>query len=236
MGFKLADNQTIRNGRFENTGTMKGGFINTFTYTYLAGIGVVNTQHANSEVSYVINKAGYDIEGLNVENHNKQIFYAATVIDRTVNGMTLSRAYNTENYEFSQSYFELENVPVIDEFNLNQSIYTNSPTGGIKPENTSGTLYANINKTVTNGYRFPTNANSSYLEIRELNITRNTTITVDVVRSGNNAHLNVEFLGSGQPTYTITNIANGRHKIKLTNISDENMVHTIRFTKTQRWY
>ena len=72
-GFKLADNNQIRNGRFENKGVIKGKYLNLNTYAYLAGIGVVNTNQADSEVSYVVNSAGYDIDGLDYKTYNKYI-------------------------------------------------------------------------------------------------------------------------------------------------------------------
>ncbi len=106
FGFKLNDGNQVRNGRLENKGTIFGKYLNTHSTLYLAGVGVVSTNKENAEISYIINKAGFEIEGLSVNNFNKQIYYASTVIDNTKDfGITLSRAYNTFDYLIGKDFF-----------------------------------------------------------------------------------------------------------------------------------
>ena len=104
-GFELNSGSNVKNGRLENKGTIKGSYINNYTRSYLAGIGVVSASEANAEVSYVINKAGFEISNFGYRNHNQYIYYAATTVDNTTTGFTLSRAYNTYDFEVLNNYF-----------------------------------------------------------------------------------------------------------------------------------
>lgn len=105
-GFKLNDNNTIRNGRLENIGTISSKYINDYSTAYLAGIGVVSTDKENAEVSYLVNKSGFEIDGFRADRINKNIYYASTIVENTTSyGVTLSRAYNTFDYSVENSFF-----------------------------------------------------------------------------------------------------------------------------------
>lgn len=118
-GFKLNSGDLVYNGRFENRGLLKGAYLDNNSYLYLAGIGVVSTDKENAEVSYLVNKAGFEINYFGYQNHNKYIYYASTVIDNTVSsGLTLSRAYNTFDYQVGSSYFNNSNGEVPNEIAL----------------------------------------------------------------------------------------------------------------------
>lgn len=109
FGFKLSEmsgsTEVVRNGRFDNSGEILGGYINTSTYLYGAGIGVMNTSELYANVSYMTNGGGFTYTNFNFGTHNAHLFYAATVIDNTTSGITLSRAYNTNDFIFPTSYF-----------------------------------------------------------------------------------------------------------------------------------
>lgn len=109
FGYKLSEKKetvdVVRNGRFENKGTILGGYINEYTYLYGAGIGVMNTNQLYANVSYMINTGGFTYTDFNHGTDNKHLFYAATVIDNSTTGITLSRAYNTKEFEYSTNYF-----------------------------------------------------------------------------------------------------------------------------------
>ena len=243
-GFKSADGTELRNGRFENAGIISGGYINLETYLYLAGIGVANTDQVNSEVSYVINSEGFDIDGLDYKTYNKYIYYAATVIDNTTNGLTLSRAYNTENYTFDDTFFVSDKTEITDsnnlitpdyseQYNFSFSGYSTNPSNH-NPESKNGRLYGNVSKQNNVGYRFiASNSPQRYLEISDLNLRGNFTIYFDVLRNDdiNDIDFNLELVGSNLPIYEYEGIANGVHPIDITNLSSSNAVHTIRLTK-----
>lgn len=105
FGFKLNDGNEVRNGGFENDGLIKGQFTNNDTYLYAAGIGVANTTAVLAKISYMANHKGYEILNLNYQTHNTNIFYAATIVDNSTNGIELSRAYSYVDYTFGTTYF-----------------------------------------------------------------------------------------------------------------------------------
>lgn len=104
-GFKLNSGSNVYNGALENAGLITGEYLNENTYLYAAGIGVANTTESFAKISYMSNQEGFDIEKLNYQTHNKNIFYAATIVDNSVGGIELSRAYNYFEYTFGKSYF-----------------------------------------------------------------------------------------------------------------------------------
>lgn len=240
FGFKLNDGNQIRNGRLENKGTIKGEYVNTNTFSYLAGIGVVNTNQENSEVSYVVNSAGFEIEGLDYRTNNNYIYYAATVVDNTLNGMTLSRAYNTEDFIYNHDFFTSNNTDIendteiittnfSEKYNFHLAGYTANPSG-VNPESNNGNVFGTVSK-VTDGYRFASGSTTNNVEIRNLNLNRSFKLVFEVTRSANNINLQIEFVGSGQAPTTISNISNGLHEIDLDNITNMNMVELIRFRR-----
>lgn len=96
---------TFKNGRWENTGTIGGTYSNTFSYLYAAGIGVADTSSTKAEFSYMTNSGSYSITNFNMATHGQYVFYAATMIDNSSGGITLSRAYNQTDYIFNGTYF-----------------------------------------------------------------------------------------------------------------------------------
>jgi len=106
----LNKGETVLNGRYENYGSILGSYSNEYTYTYNAGILVASTNEY-SEFSYMVNKSTVNTNltndlGMNSSNNNKNIYYAATVVDNSSAGITVSRAYNEENYTFTNDYFK----------------------------------------------------------------------------------------------------------------------------------
>lgn len=99
------DNKTFINGRYENDGLIKGSFNNIYRIDYLAGIGHASTTTPKAEFSYMINKKGLDYTGFNVGTHNQYVYYASTIMDHSITGIKLSRAYNEYNYVYGESYF-----------------------------------------------------------------------------------------------------------------------------------
>lgn len=104
-GFKLNLDDEIYNGGLENSGLIKGKYINSNTYLYAAGIGIANTNENLAKISYMSNHNGYQFTNFNYQNHNKNIYYAATIVDNSSSGIELSRAYNYQEYEFGKQYF-----------------------------------------------------------------------------------------------------------------------------------
>jgi hypothetical protein len=100
-----ADNKTIVNGRWENKGNITGGYTDSYSYYYTAGIGVASTSATKADFSYMINTGGYSFTDFNFGTHNKYIYYAATIIDRSSGGIRLSRAYNEKEYVYTDDYF-----------------------------------------------------------------------------------------------------------------------------------
>ena len=96
---------TFKNGRWENTGNIGGVYSNTFSYLYAAGIGVADTSSTKAEFSYMTNSGSYSITNFNMATHGQYLFYAATIIDNSSGGITLSRAYNQTNYSYGSLYF-----------------------------------------------------------------------------------------------------------------------------------
>lgn len=96
---------TFKNGRWENTGTIGGTYSNTFSYLYAAGIGVADTSSTKAEFSYMTNSGSYNITNFNMATHGQYVFYAATMIDNSSGGITLSRAYNQTDFTYGSSYF-----------------------------------------------------------------------------------------------------------------------------------
>lgn len=109
-GFKLNNGSAVFNGGLENSGLIKGEYVNANTYLYAAGIGVANTSEQLAKISYLYNfpdidNKGFSINGFNYQTHNTNLFYAATIIDNSSGGIELSRAYNDTAYVFGPSYF-----------------------------------------------------------------------------------------------------------------------------------
>src|SRR5690554_469843 len=104
-GFKLNEGSSVKNGRFENTGNVKGSYINTHTKLFAAGIGVMNTNYVNANISYLTNSGTYEFNNFNYQTHNKYIYYASTITDNTDAGIILSTAYNETDFNISGSYF-----------------------------------------------------------------------------------------------------------------------------------
>ncbi|MDD4166461.1 MAG: hypothetical protein PHN29_05520, partial [Endomicrobiaceae bacterium] len=99
------DNETYRNGRWENTGTLEAAFLNAETFYYAAGIGIAESTETKAEFSYMTNSGGYDFTGFNMGTDNRNFYYASTLIDNSAGGIKLSRAYNEKNYSYDSSYF-----------------------------------------------------------------------------------------------------------------------------------
>lgn len=106
FGFTLVKSKDIYNGKLENVGVIKGQFVNSNTYLYAAGIGVANTNQLLAKISYLVNNSDFMIDNFNYQTHNTNLFYAATVIDNSDQGIELSRAYNDKDFTFGPSYFE----------------------------------------------------------------------------------------------------------------------------------
>lgn len=103
----LNSGETVLNGRYENKGTILNENNTANTISYNAGILVASTS-AYSEFSYMINTANSNLNNelsMNSSNNNKQIYYAATVVDNSTAGITLSRSYNEADYVFDNNYF-----------------------------------------------------------------------------------------------------------------------------------
>ncbi len=95
----------FRNGRWQNSGTMSGGYVNTYTKLYTAGIGVASTTQTKSEFSYMTNSGTYLFTDFDMGTDNQYIYYSATILDKTTGGVVLSRAYNTADFTYDSSYF-----------------------------------------------------------------------------------------------------------------------------------
>lgn len=104
-GFKLNDGDKVVNGALENSGLIKGEYVNTNTYLYAAGIGVANTSEQLAKISYLSNHSSFSFTRFNYQTHNTNLFYASTIIDNSSGGIELSRAYNYQDYIFTHSYF-----------------------------------------------------------------------------------------------------------------------------------
>ena len=103
----LNSGETVLNGRYENKGTILNENNTANTISYNAGILVASTS-VYSEFSYMINTANSNLNNelsMNSSNNNKQIYYAATVVDNSTAGITLSRSYNEADYVFDNNYF-----------------------------------------------------------------------------------------------------------------------------------
>lgn len=104
----LNNGEQVLNGRYENKGLIKNFYTNDYTYCYNAGILVASTSEY-SEFSYMINTANnnlYSELGMTNDTNNKEIYYAATVVDNSTAGITLSRAYNEADYVYPNTYFD----------------------------------------------------------------------------------------------------------------------------------
>lgn len=104
----LNNGEQVLNGRYENKGLIKNFYTNDYTYCYNAGILVASTSEY-SEFSYMINTANnnlYSELGMTNDTNNKEIYYAATVVDNSTAGVTLSRAYNEADYVYPNTYFD----------------------------------------------------------------------------------------------------------------------------------
>ncbi|MCU0105578.1 hypothetical protein N7603_07890 [Acholeplasma vituli] len=107
LGQKNRINQgtNLINGRWENRGDVIVESYNAFNRVYTAGIGIAETTQSDAEFSVMNNKGNYSITGLNSDNYNVYVFYAATILDNTTTGIKLSRAYNDADYVFESSFF-----------------------------------------------------------------------------------------------------------------------------------
>ena len=104
----LNNGEQVLNGRYENKGLIKNYYTNDYTFCYNAGI-LVATTSEYSEFSYMINTANnnlYSELGMTSDTNNKEIYYAATVVDNSTAGITLSRAYNEADYVYPNTYFD----------------------------------------------------------------------------------------------------------------------------------
>jgi hypothetical protein len=104
-GFKLNNGTTLLNGSLENLGLIKGEYVNQDTFLYAAGIGVANTTETLAKFSYMANHGSFSIKDFNYQTHNKNVYYASTIIDNSLTGIELSRAYNYTSYNFDTAYF-----------------------------------------------------------------------------------------------------------------------------------
>ena len=75
-GFKLNDGDKVVNGALENSGLIKGEYVNTNTYLYAAGIGVANTNEQLAKISYLSNHSSFSFARFNYQTHNTNLFYA----------------------------------------------------------------------------------------------------------------------------------------------------------------
>lgn len=118
---ELGSGSQVLNGQYENNGLIKynGDAVSNYTTIYNAGILVASTS-TYSYFSYMTNngvvdstRKNYDLATelkMNSANNNSRIYYAATVIDNSSAGITLSRAYNEFNFVYSNSYFTSGNA------------------------------------------------------------------------------------------------------------------------------
>ena len=118
---ELGSGSQVLNGQYENNGLIKyyGDAVSDYATIYNAGILVASTS-TYSYFSYMTNngvvdstRKNYDLAfelKMNSANNNSRIYYAATVIDNSSAGITLSRAYNEFNFVYSNSYFTSGNA------------------------------------------------------------------------------------------------------------------------------
>lgn len=118
---ELGSGSQVLNGQYENNGLIRynGDTVSDYTTIYNAGILVASTS-TYSYFSYMTNngvvdstRKNYDLATelkMNSANNNSRIYYAATVIDNSSAGITLSRAYNEFNFVYSNSYFTSGNA------------------------------------------------------------------------------------------------------------------------------
>lgn len=118
---ELGSGSQVLNGQYENNGLIKyyGDAVSDYTTIYNAGILVASTS-TYSYFSYMTNngvvnseRKNYDLATelkMNSANNNSRIYYAATVIDNSSAGITLSRAYNEFNFVYDNDYFTSGNA------------------------------------------------------------------------------------------------------------------------------
>lgn len=108
-GFESSNNSL--SGRLENKGIIQSKY-NSNSKNYLAGIGINASNNKKEKYSYMINVNGYEIDGLNCSNWNKDIYYSSTILDNG-NGIELSRSYNEASYEYVSSFFNAETSEIL---------------------------------------------------------------------------------------------------------------------------
>ena len=121
---ELGSGSQVLNGQYENNGLIKynvdeASDLSDYTTIYNAGILVASTS-TYSYFSYMTNngvvdstRKNYDLATelkMNSANNNSRIYYAATVIDNSSAGITLSRAYNEFNFVYRNDYFTSGNA------------------------------------------------------------------------------------------------------------------------------
>lgn len=181
FGFKTSEvigsNTVVRNGRFENKANITGGFVNTYTKLYAAGIGVMNTTEANSEVSYMTNSGGYQFTNFNHGTFKSHLYYAATIIDNTQTGITMTRAYNTKSFTIDSTFFS--NNSGINQSEIRLSLFYASVYN-----NPSKLMYVENKGNLTVGSAASDTSVSKKLKIS--NITQATQVDfINVINSGN---------------------------------------------------
>ena len=118
---ELGTGSQVLNGQYENNGLIKynDDAVSEYTTIYNAGILVASTT-TYSHFSYMTNNGVgdsgrknynlYDELKMTSANNNINIYYAATVIDNSSEGITLSRAYNEFNFVYDNDYFTSDNA------------------------------------------------------------------------------------------------------------------------------
>src|SRR5690606_26838731 len=138
------------------------------------------TSEELAHVSYMINSGTYNYATYNYRTHNTYLFYAATILDHSEKGITLSRAYNTTNFTFGHSFFNSNHDIEVNEIKIAPFFYslTNKPSKLLYVEN-KGNLTVGSSTETTN----------VEVKLKISNITQSTFIDYqNVINSG---HINV---------------------------------------------